>query len=88
MVAPEVLVRRLTKLSDEALRLGYPFTAEHLKRLVATFIEQERMASIGIGHNIHFPDVFDRRGSNATSALPGWTTEGAICGGLEPGSRD
>ena len=81
-VSLEALVKRLTILADEALRIGYPFTAEHLKHIAAVVIVGERAASIGIARNLSFLDAFALPASNATSALPGWTTEVAICSGL------
>jgi hypothetical protein len=46
------LFRRLTTLADDATRLGYPFTAEHLTHLAWFVIKDEGMASAGIAGNV------------------------------------
>jgi hypothetical protein len=46
------LFRRLTTLADDATRLGYPFTAEHLTHLAWFVIKDEGMASAGIARDV------------------------------------
>jgi hypothetical protein len=47
----EDLSRRLVVLADDALRLGYPFTAEHLMHLAQFVIQGEKLASAGIARS-------------------------------------
>ena len=42
------LFRRLNVLADDALRLGYPFTAEHLLHLAQYVMKDESVVSAGI----------------------------------------
>lgn len=47
----EDLFQRLTALADDALRLGYPFTAEHLMHLAEFVIKGESSVSARIARD-------------------------------------